>query len=826
MTPRRLDALAYLLYAIIIGVLFAVYAAQGAAMGDGAPLMPVDDAYIHFQYARQAAEGQPFVYNPGSSPTSGATSLLYPFILAAGYALGFTGLNLGLWAMLVGALALYASALTVRAMSRAAGLSRWQADAMGAALAGWGSLVWHAFSGMETALVVAFVLLTLHTFERQRRAAFIVSASALAMLRPEASIMAGLAAVLYVLRELVSRRQQGSERPSPVALLLVLLPIAAAAVQPLLNSALTGTFNATGGQAKSLLSIVPFDSGYVIGRVVDNYTRAWEGFAFGIDGVGIWTVPPLLGIAALVGLLRLARRRPLTALLVAAWLLLIFGAIATLDTASWHFKRYQMPLLVLAFPLAASAAMWLSERGRARLVGYVLVAALAFNVIYIPAHRDNVQSVAAQPLAMARWLADNTPPDSLVAVHDVGLMRYVGGRDTLDMVGLTTPGMADAWRNGPGAVGEALLAMPRRPDYIAAYTDARGLSYLADSLYGEQLAGFAHEFNPSTNVALGGTFQGIFRPSWQGADAALDPHVDAIRADLDGFTLVDTLNVAHLADERAHGYAWSNVSRFDGFATEMYLLDTPGCSAESCRVLDGGRRLNGAESFTLTADPNRDHILISRVHAPDGGVLRIVINDAYTVERTLPAIPGQFVEIPTLIPASVATSASLSVRVEPVTPGALMFPYRYWLYAGSYTVQTLSTAPITFQDGAIRLAVTTMRLDDSTLTVELLWQTDGAATGDSVAFVHLYADLDAPPVLQSDARPGGGALPPGAWLPGVVTDRAAFDLNAVPAGTYTLAVGLYDPVTFARLTPTITGADFTAADGRVLITTIDIPPSE
>ncbi len=64
--------------------------------------MPLDDAYIHFQYARQLADGEPYVYNPGEAPTSGATSFIYPYVLAVGYLLGFKGLNLGLWAMGVG----------------------------------------------------------------------------------------------------------------------------------------------------------------------------------------------------------------------------------------------------------------------------------------------------------------------------------------------------------------------------------------------------------------------------------------------------------------------------------------------------------------------------------------------------------------------------------------------------------------------------------------------------------------------------------------------------------------------------------------------------
>src|SRR5260370_21311823 len=62
--------------------------------------MPMDEVYIHFQYARVLAEGHPLRYNPDQSPTSGATSLLYPAILAVGYWL--TDKRLEWWSLAIG----------------------------------------------------------------------------------------------------------------------------------------------------------------------------------------------------------------------------------------------------------------------------------------------------------------------------------------------------------------------------------------------------------------------------------------------------------------------------------------------------------------------------------------------------------------------------------------------------------------------------------------------------------------------------------------------------------------------------------------------------
>src|SRR5579862_5791515 len=56
----------------------------------------LDDAYIHFQYARAIAEGHPLRFQAGEPASSGATSLLWPLVLAPFWALGARG-NAILW---------------------------------------------------------------------------------------------------------------------------------------------------------------------------------------------------------------------------------------------------------------------------------------------------------------------------------------------------------------------------------------------------------------------------------------------------------------------------------------------------------------------------------------------------------------------------------------------------------------------------------------------------------------------------------------------------------------------------------------------------------
>ena len=85
--PRSRLAL-FLLFAVA-GVLWMGHAIAQQA---GGPSVPLDDAFIHFQYARSIAELHPFRYGAPTEPaSSGATSVLYPFVLAVPWLIGFRG---------------------------------------------------------------------------------------------------------------------------------------------------------------------------------------------------------------------------------------------------------------------------------------------------------------------------------------------------------------------------------------------------------------------------------------------------------------------------------------------------------------------------------------------------------------------------------------------------------------------------------------------------------------------------------------------------------------------------------------------------------------
>src|SRR5215471_8569268 len=64
---------------------------------------PLDDVFIHFDYARATALGHPFEWVVGNGYSSGNTSLSYPFVLAFGWLVGFRDARLMVWAAIVAA---------------------------------------------------------------------------------------------------------------------------------------------------------------------------------------------------------------------------------------------------------------------------------------------------------------------------------------------------------------------------------------------------------------------------------------------------------------------------------------------------------------------------------------------------------------------------------------------------------------------------------------------------------------------------------------------------------------------------------------------------
>ena len=352
---RRNNLAIWLCFCLVAGGLLIVYVGLNLVAGRGELVMPLDDVYIHFQYGRQMALGEPYIYNPGQPSTSGATSFLYPYVLATGYTLGFQDLNLGLWAMAVGALALLGSMWAIYQLCRLWGCSDKLSVVMALLFALNGAISWHVFSGMETALMMLFSLLTFYQFVRKHLFGFVVSATLLTLTRPDGGLLAGWAVVIAIISW---QRAETISKFSKRRLALFSLPLFALGVQPLLNLMLTGSLSASGNQSKSLLGLIPRDWAHIIGRIVDNMLVMWREFFTGFHVErDLWFLPLLLSIFAFLGIIFFLHRQDTRWLgvLVIGWVFLLSGAISTLDTG---FLALQTLPNACVCPDVSSGRIW------------------------------------------------------------------------------------------------------------------------------------------------------------------------------------------------------------------------------------------------------------------------------------------------------------------------------------------------------------------------------------------------------------------------------------------------------------------------------------
>jgi hypothetical protein len=856
----RQQIFAWLALSFTVGLVGLVYLSLSRSTSADPLLMPLDDTYIHFQYARQMAQGHPMVYHDGDPATSGGTSVIYPLLLAVGYKLGFTGWALTYWALVLGALFFFGSTWLVYLIARSNPLIPEQADqpyhalALALVFALSGPFIWAALSGMETALFVFVVLLALYLFQCELFRLTGLAGVLMTLTRPEGLLLAGImvgALALHKPHPLENRNEPqrrrgrrdflrekerkrvttevtenterikvsaGEKQEKSGFWLWLALPLLAGLVQPIINLVATGSLSSSGMVAKSRLYNTSIPLRERLSGVLESLWRMWRELITGYTPDFGRLTPFLMAAFAVFVLGAFAvpvwrKRRDAVAALILLWMLALSAGVATLDTAFWQFRRYQLPIMALMFPVAGWGTALVGDflvrrfkwRGlRWALPAVFLISSALTALAFASNYAGNVRVVRDQQVPMARWVKANLPEGTRVGAHDVGLMAYFSGHPLYDVVGLTTPGPAESWRQGPGAIYEYMASSAYRPDYFAIYPDVQGLSYLRDAgVFGAVLAEFPVEF-PEHNVASAADYQAVYVADWSNTREKEQVAQASTLDEIAGMELVDQIDVANLDSEAAHDYRWWQDETPPGFVTEVYKNMYQACGLEdesACWATDGGRVLTGGEEFTIKTIPGQDLLLVTRVHGRESVPLIVSIGDVRLAYPVQPAVPGRWLEVVTLIEGAHIANRETRIRIEAQGSAGAYSPYYHWAYQGNFTVSDVPEPVARFdQAGSMRLLSYEIDRALGPVNVTLTWAGPAPDTGDGVVFVHLYNqdNIHTEPVAQVVGRPGGGALPPGNWLPGEIIHDTYTLPGDLPPGTYEVAIGIFDARTGER----------------------------
>ncbi len=600
--------------------------------------LPLDDSFIYLTYSRAIAEGHPFVYTPGNAPTTGATSLWYPFLLLPPHLLRLAPSVCVAWSIALGVAAFVLSALLLARLGlRLGGL-------VGAALAlllflASPYLLWGYLSGMEIGLYATVLLGALTACLSERTAGRFPTLRwwllALAGSRPEGAVLCLVFGCLMAWDRLRASRAPGGPRFASASLLL---PFAAAMLPFVVNLAVSGSIESTSSQAKSILA-EPYAE--TRAEYVANTPTVWLNIAecylsqFMLDGhsrplSALW-VPSAIG-ALLFALFAFRPRRGRWNGGAALFGLVAAGIVVNSIPVYWqvHFYRYQQGLFPVVLLLIGSGwgrlAWWAWERWPRWAGGPAALAAglgplILWLPLLLPANGEmigiyarNCENILHQQVRVGRWIDATLPRDAVIGLNDAGAIAYYGRRSTVDFVGLTTAGLAPIYRSGLGCLFEQLRRFPpeRRPDHCAIYPE--WFPYWQESgILGPEEFRAHLDFN----TICGGDDMVVSPTSWSGVVPSEAP--TGLDSELRSLRLVDSIDLAWLDDERRHDWRAEpeakDVLRRYGYA-----------GRPSPAVTDGGRIVRRSERFRASVTPGRDLVLVMRTDAWYSNRLRVLVD--------------------------------------------------------------------------------------------------------------------------------------------------------------------------------------------------------
>ena len=431
----------------------------------GVEAFPLDDSWIHMQFARNLAEGRGFSYNPGV-PVSGSTAPLWTLALGGVFAV------LGSHPVLAKALGIAATLGTAWLAGRLALIwaERHDIAILVSVLVGLaGPMVWGALSGMEVALAAMLVTAALLLHARGRTWAAAAALGLAALARPEAALLLPL---FWLAGPLTGRRA-----------LAWGLPVAGfLAPWIAFNLATTGTPLPATAAAKIEGGLVGYLAGVREPLRMTLLQRPWQ---FEAEWARwLWRVDTLLPLLLVPGLWWLGRHVGRVALAPASVLVLhplAMAMLAPYRAPSFQEGRYCIHLLPLALvvavvPLTPLFSSALSPPGwprwlRGRLGWLASAALLVGAVVALPSAASRygwaVQNIEAMQVHLGHWVARHTPPTARIGLNDVGAIAYISRREVVDVMGLVTPAIIPFRRDGE--MGVLRYLEQACPDYLIVF---------------------------------------------------------------------------------------------------------------------------------------------------------------------------------------------------------------------------------------------------------------------------------------------------------------------------------------------------------------------
>jgi len=433
---------------LLAGAAMCIFAGWNAFRMNGQSGFPLDDPWIHLQFARNLHDYGAFSYYKNELSTSGSTSPLYTLLLATGFFITSNEFVLS-YTLGVACLALSAFVLFKIAQKMPGG----NLAASGAAflLLFEPRLEWVALSGMETTLFLLAILAVWYFYGARKPAALGICAGLAVWIRPDAILFLAVLAIdaiyrRYGVQPVLPARKAVSNRQADIRWL-----VRAGIIAALICCAYVA-FNLW-------LSGSIFPNTYA--AKLAYYSKGGEKFpdeAFTFltaRHLSFFSLFAAIGACSI--LWSVVKRREHGLLIPLLWSVGLYLAYWRNLPFLYQEGRYLMPVLPFMIMLGLRGVTTvldivkklvrsLSRRKVESLVTGSIIA--AFGVQFAVAswnmkdvYADSCRYIGDRQVMAAKWLHEHLPETAVVATHDVGAIAFYSGRRIVDMVGLISPEM-------------------------------------------------------------------------------------------------------------------------------------------------------------------------------------------------------------------------------------------------------------------------------------------------------------------------------------------------------------------------------------------------
>ncbi len=431
-------------------------------------LLVFDDSYITLKFASNFFSYGGITYD-GTSYLKGATSPLHIVFIAL---LGLF-LKIETASLVVGIIFFIFSSLLVYLWTLRIYEDRKIALLAGVMMSTSVWLIFDSLNGLETTTFISFSLLTFYLFYVYERRVFYIFPLFLSILtRPEGWFIASALWIWQVIQYVYKKDKQILKHLSTSLGIFILL--------------ITPYFFLSLYYSGSLLPSTGFSKGLFFAEVRLPLSTKIDFLRNGIDffyKALLYSTPLFI-----FPLILFARRIVSIPYLWFYYLIFYLFYLFLFPGATIHYWcRYQhifIPLIIIAISGGAFELLRMCKRKTLQIsLGALVVSSLIYNQSVPVKYLENMYSSSIENtkktlMNLALWLKHQTPQNSLIALHDIGVIGYFSEREIIDLVGLTNPEVSEYYWDKrskmPLPLSERKVIdylKEKKPDYLVMFPD-------------------------------------------------------------------------------------------------------------------------------------------------------------------------------------------------------------------------------------------------------------------------------------------------------------------------------------------------------------------